>query len=1058
MGQGYTRTNSADITPGAVVKSAPINAEFNAVVSAFASSTGHTHDGTSAEGGPITKLLGMAITIGDATAGTDIVITFDGETNDGVLTWMEDEDYFKFSDDILIDSDEKLQFRDTGIYISSNADGDLDIVSDGTAVDSINIESAGGITLDAGTAGSGIIYEDDGTEMLRIYNSSSDVYIESKVSDKDILIRGNDGGSPVTAVTFDMSAAGLATFGGGITSTAVANTLGATTFSGGLTSTASSNTLGATSFNDANITNVGNIALDSITADGSSITITGNTTFADGAYDFDIASHDTSNGLKLGGTLVTATAAEINKLDGVNTTTDEINLIAGGASRGTTAVASGDGILINDDGTMRMTNVDTVSTYFDSISVGGSNIVTTGALDSGSITSGFGAIDNGTSGIRTNTVTVETSLLPDFAGQADIGSSSAEFGDIYIADDKYIKFGTHQDIFVGYDEDGDDALEIRQNIEGDPLAITFKADQGDDNADQWKLNFADGGTVTFQNKTSGSYGTMLTLDTSGNLSTGGKLDVSGLGGGSGLTVSNGIGEFADGLTSVMGNTSLGATSFNDSNITNVGDIALDSISADATDINVAVSDNSATAFTIKQGSDAYLIIDTANSSESVSIGTGVSGTAITLGHTTSEVTVADNLTVTGTLGVSADADATTTLGRAKIGSPASDVAYFSHVDFNTTTSYALAQTSSGLTAVNAASGQTINFNINDVNQAQISASGLTVDNVNIDGNTIISTNTNGDINLTPNGTGKVNITSTSTENTLQLTSADATNASAPDLIFDRNSSSPADNDFLGRIDFQGRNSAAQTHIYGGIFSRSMDVTDGTEDGQIHFSTSNGGTLDTTGDLIINSGLVTAPKTGFYRNELISSSQSFSGQTLSLIGTADGAFTDDYDIYEICFKNLIFSNDDNLAWIRLKDSSNSTIATSSYGYYNLWLGNSANVQDADPAVPDTFQTDSAASNTTAWQISGKDEFSVGNESDEGFSALIRLYNTRSTSFPVLGYIVNANYLSVDNYGVNNYGSSWRSSVTAAVNGCFLFPNTGTIASGEIAVYGYKSSGV
>ena len=86
--------------------------------------------------------------------------------------------------------------------------------------------------------------------------------------------------------------------------------------SGGITSTAASNTLGATSFNDANITNVGNIALDSITADGSTITITGNTTFADGAYDFDIASHDTSNGLKLGGALVTATAAELNLLDG----------------------------------------------------------------------------------------------------------------------------------------------------------------------------------------------------------------------------------------------------------------------------------------------------------------------------------------------------------------------------------------------------------------------------------------------------------------------------------------------------------------------------------------------------------------------------------------------------------------------------------------------------------------------------------------------------------------------------------------------------------------------
>ena len=35
-------------------------------------------------------------------------------------------------------------------------------------------------------------------------------------------------------------------------------------------------------------------------------------TISDGAIDFDVASHDTSNGLKLGGTLVTATAAELN--------------------------------------------------------------------------------------------------------------------------------------------------------------------------------------------------------------------------------------------------------------------------------------------------------------------------------------------------------------------------------------------------------------------------------------------------------------------------------------------------------------------------------------------------------------------------------------------------------------------------------------------------------------------------------------------------------------------------------------------------------------------------
>ena len=58
-------------------------------------------------------------------------------------------------------------------------------------------------------------------------------------------------------------------------------------------------------------------------------TITGDTTFSDGAYDFDIASHDTSNGLKLGGTLVTATAAELNIMDGVTSTAAELNIIDG---------------------------------------------------------------------------------------------------------------------------------------------------------------------------------------------------------------------------------------------------------------------------------------------------------------------------------------------------------------------------------------------------------------------------------------------------------------------------------------------------------------------------------------------------------------------------------------------------------------------------------------------------------------------------------------------------------------------------------------------------------
>ena len=108
MGATYTRQSSAGITDGAVIEASDLNDEFDQLLAAFVAASGHTHDGTAAEGGPVTKLLGTAITIGDATAGTDIAVTFDGESSDGVLTWMEDEDYFKFSDDILLLDNEKL--------------------------------------------------------------------------------------------------------------------------------------------------------------------------------------------------------------------------------------------------------------------------------------------------------------------------------------------------------------------------------------------------------------------------------------------------------------------------------------------------------------------------------------------------------------------------------------------------------------------------------------------------------------------------------------------------------------------------------------------------------------------------------------------------------------------------------------------------------------------------------------------------------------------------------------------------------------------------------------
>jgi hypothetical protein len=272
MGATYTRQSS--YTDGDVITAAHTNDEFNQLLAAFASSTGHTHDGTAAEGGAITKLLGNTLTFGAGTAGTDITITFDGETSDGVLLWKEDEDYFEFSDDILIASTEKLQFRDTAIYINSSADGQLDLVAD----------------------------------------------TEIQLAATTVDLNGN------------LDVSGSITLGGtAITSTAA----------------------------ELNI------------LDG-----------------------------------VTSTATELNALDGITSTVTELNILDGDTSASSVTVADADRVVLNDGGTMKQVAVTDLSAYFDDEITAMPNLVTTaattvGALNSGSITSGFGTINTGSSTITT---------------------------------------------------------------------------------------------------------------------------------------------------------------------------------------------------------------------------------------------------------------------------------------------------------------------------------------------------------------------------------------------------------------------------------------------------------------------------------------------------------------------------------------------------------------------------------------------------------------------------------------------------------------------------------
>ena len=77
---------------------------------------------------------------------------------------------------------------------------------------------------------------------------------------------------------------------------------------------------------------------------------------------------------------------------------------------------------------------------------------------------------------------------------------------------------------------------------------------------------------------------------------------------------------------------------------------------------------------------------------------------------------------------------------------------------------------------------------------------------------------------------------------LTLTSTDDDANSGPNLRLYRNSSSPADDDVVGVIDFEGRNNNSQDVIYANIQGEIMQEADGSEDGQLQFGVMKAGTL------------------------------------------------------------------------------------------------------------------------------------------------------------------------------------------------------------------------
>tara|TARA_B100001059_G_scaffold32452_1_gene26135 strand:- start:3350 stop:6193 length:2844 start_codon:yes stop_codon:yes gene_type:complete len=223
-------------TTGDTISAAHTNNEFNAILAAFNVSTGHTHDGSTAgDGGPLSTLFSNTISMGTG-ADTDIAVTFNANSNDGVITWMEDEDYFQFSDDILISTTEKIQFRDTAIYINSSADGQLDLVADTEIqIAATTIDMNGNVdvsaTLSFGSLSDGSVTITDIADEDNMSSNSATklvtqqsikAYVDSQVTAQDLDFQGDSGG----ALSIDLDSESLTIAGGtGVTTTGSSNTV-----------------------------------------------------------------------------------------------------------------------------------------------------------------------------------------------------------------------------------------------------------------------------------------------------------------------------------------------------------------------------------------------------------------------------------------------------------------------------------------------------------------------------------------------------------------------------------------------------------------------------------------------------------------------------------------------------------------------------------------------------------------------------------------------------------------------------------------------------------------
>ena len=334
--------------------------------------------------------------------------------------------------------------------------------------------------------------------------------------------------------------------------------------------------------------------------------------------------------LDIGGTNISASAAEINYNDITTLGTSE-------ASKAVTVNASGD--LIVPDGDKFQFGAGTDMTLYHD---GSHSYITnaTGDLKVATQASGIAV----TIGHTTSETTVGDNLT--VTGDAAVtGDLTVTGNDITFGNSETISNGTDGDfLFTTGTQTG--ALTLKNSNTSDGIAsIELVSDNGADVGDGYELKSVNGTfTVTSDHSTGGTYNdTYLTIVGNSNPAS------------SVMTVA---GELSATTLDIGGtNISASATELNYTDVTTLGTSeASKAVTVDSNgDLLVPDSDK----YKFGAGSDMQLYHDGSdsyitNATGTMKVATESSGIAVTIGHTTSETTVGDNLTVTGDAAVTGD--------------------------------------------------------------------------------------------------------------------------------------------------------------------------------------------------------------------------------------------------------------------------------------------------------------------------------------------------------------------------------------------------------------------